>query len=432
MEAEDEGSKFRSIKIDKTTADTHAAAFDSAEGVAEAVKVVAFEQQAEEEQDISADMGRERVKAEKGLQVAMAGKMEAESVAAAAVGSVSRKRKRTGLTVRWAEDDKLQSYKYFLKEEPIVKREKKRHADDGAADGSRGGAGRPGQSMQESKPLTASLDWYCPARFTLPPLLQAQQQDRGRLSSEKQTQREREKTTLRAVYMPGQETMQQPVDGGDKLEPSDVGVAIIPFELPRQAPAAPSPAETKTSGADLSNQTAELLSKLTSLASLINAPSSSSSAAIPPSASSPYQSHPMYPAAGGNGGPASALSSLFSSLSALPSSVPPIPAVSMSSLPAPPAASIAPSGGTSKLLSLLSNSSALSGLAAALQQAPTPPAVSLQPAQPPYAAPSHAAAYPPAATGYAPPSAHPPAASSGYYASTQPGYPALPQVSIHS
>ena len=207
----------------------------------------------------------------------------------------------------------------------------------------------------------------------------------------------------------------------------------------------------KPSGSE-SGVTVDLLSSLTSLATMLSS-SASASSSTPSSAGVSSAPSSFAPApATVSAPPSSNLSALLSNLSALSTSnVAPVVPSSYPSAAAPVNPAPAPGGGASRLLSLLSNSSALSGLAASLQapsqpapqpqypphptQQPYPPQPAAAPAVPPllpyhsqqspYAPlpPSTAAAAPPPSS-YRPPLLPPPGQPS-YYASAAPpvGYP---------
>ena len=466
----DEGSRFRSIKIDKSTADAHIDS-NAPKDEVQQPKVIAFEEavsppQSPPQSPPSQDVGdrADAVKAEEGM-------------------GVGRKRKRKGLSVTWQTEERLEDVRLFFKEEPIVKRDVKRQMTVDSRDS------RVQPPLLSTTPLTPTLDWYPPPRLQLAPLLQTQLQARGSQSTEKEKQKEREKGVLRSVYIPNQEPA-NPTESPESLAtPSvdDSQVSVIPFDVPKYAApeAAAMSGDSKPSGAEFSNRTVELLSKLSSLSSLASLLppaggfSASASALTAPPAASPYA--PYAPATSSATPSASGLSSLLSGLTAFSSSAQPsYPPTSpyastplyppqSQPLPPPPSASHAPppataisSASTSKLLSLLSNKSAVSSLAAAFQQS-APPAVAPAPPTPvsqPYSAPQQTSyspytapplppptpVYPPpppAVSQYAPPASpysapppsysapppsyypHPPQQSAGQYAP-------LPQVSILS
>ena len=273
-------SRFRSIKIDKSTADVGGHGGEAAvkgEGGVGDVKVVAFDEGGLSPPR-SPSEEKVQVKAEKGKQAQMEAMVDEGSAVLMGGGMVLGKRKRKGLSVSWQQEDRLESVRLFFKEEPIVKREKKISAGD-ARDGF-----AFSQSALPSTPLTPTLDWYTPAKLTLPPLLHTQLQSRGHLSTEKQTQLQRERSTLRSVYIPGQELPHNPTESPESLSSSaaasDAEVAVIPWEVAKYAPASEAaPAESRPSGAEFSSKTVELLSKLSSLALLI--PSASAAPAVP-------------------------------------------------------------------------------------------------------------------------------------------------------
>ena len=428
----DEDSKFRMIKIDKSTAEGHLEGH-SQDAPQEEKKVVGFEgtvspppspprsppEDVKMTVDQSMELKREEVSSYAGLGVGL-----------------GKKRKRKGLSVQWAEEEKLEDVRLFYKEEPIVKRDQTKQMTVDSRDS------RVLPPLQSTTPLTPTIDWYTPPRLILSPLLQTQLQARGQQSTEKVAQREREKSVLRSVFIPNQELPPNPSESPESLMPppvDDSQVPVIPFDAPK--PAAPEShaggVESKPSGAEFSIKTVEILSKLSqlsSLASLIAPPASASPPATayggyPPPAPSSSSSAPP---------PPSNLSSLLSNLSAFsaasnPSYPPPqypqytapppaLPPVQQQGLPMPmppppppsTASTAAPSSSTSKLLSLLSNKSALSGLAAAFQ--PPPPPATPSPAPAPHASPylSYTAPLPP------------PPSHAAYPAASSPSYPLPP------
>ena len=463
-------SKFRSIKIDKSTADVHSEAGHKEEAAAPVkLQLVAFDESLSPPRSPSEE-AKAQVSAEMGKQAAMEAMADEGSAVSSGVGLGKRKRK--GLSVSWQEEDRLESVRLFFKEEPIVKREKKSIAGD-ARDGFAFSLSHP---MLPSTPLTPTLDWYPPPKLSLPPLLQTQLQSRGHLSTEKQTQLQREKGVLRSVYIPGQELPPNPAESPESLNSpavNDADVPIIPFEVAKYTPPpeAVSLAESKPSGAEFSHKTHEILSKLSQLTSLASLLPSSSTSTVPVST-------PQYPTAPPTA-PSSLLSSMLSSLSSNlsgysaaslssysaspytagyapqpPAAVPqPLPSPAPLSSSVSAASSSGPLSSTSKLLSLLkSDHSALSSLAAAIQPAPpaaaapTPPPASAPMSYAPYAAQAApapalppASAYPAYSSPYAPPppppSSYQPPPSTYYQPtpSTAASYPpALSQVSIHS
>ena len=466
----DDAGTFRRIKIDKSTAEGHSE--PHRDDVAP-VKQIAFEEAISPPASPD-EGGAEVVQADKERQAAM--EREAEGVTASAVPAavgLGKKRKRAGLCVSWAEEDALESVRLFFKEEPIVKREKKKSATFDASDALFAPPSLP------STPLTPTLDWYPPPKLTLPPLIQTQLAARGQQSTERPVQRDREKSVLRVVYIPGHELPLNPSDSPEVLNPpviGDEGVVIIPFDPPKwTAPeSSASSRDNRPPGSDSSMKTVtvELLSKLSSLASLLTPGTAASHSGAMPSGAATSS----WPAAPVSSSSSPSLSSAVSSLPA-PSTYPPpsfypapyAPAPSSfapsSTSSAPPApAGGASSSSTSKLLSLLSNKSAVSGLTAAFQTPllsapapapaaplpipqpapyslyaapqPPPPAPVSYPPMPSYAPPPPPpASYPPPPSSYPPPPPPPvsyPQAQSSYYpppAQAAP-YPSLPQVSI--
>ena len=403
-------SKFHFIKIDKTTTEPHEHAVvhghtvELASPDADDKQAVSFDAAppspplspaAKSEAELAA------VSDDKEKQRSMAEKIEADAESKADGEAASEERpsnkKRKRLSVRWVEDEKLEDVKLFFKDELIARKEKKAAAAEVVEDKS-------------------AIDWYTPPPLAAPSSLQ----------------------TVGIV----------PVSGEERAGRRQ---AAFPGAKPNESEA-PASQNGATQG--------DLFSQLNSLASMLSSSTSASSSTLSAPVTSAASISTTAPAL--SSAPASNnLSALLSNLSALTAGTgaapAPVSAYSSASPPPSSAPAPAPAGGTSRLLSLLSNSSALSGLTASLsgtapppaqpqyppQQAqqpyhpPPPPAPIAAPQPPSYTAQPPYASYPPPPAAAVPPPAYrapllPPPAQSPYYGAPPApaaGYPHNNQVS---
>jgi len=313
--------------------------------------------------------------------------------------SSSAKKKKPRRSVTWVEDSAIEKIKLFFKDEPIIKLPAIKTQAELNKERTK--------TLANSIPLKPSIEWSTPEKLNLPAASQAIYQSRGKDSKEKEIQAEREKKSLKTFYQP-HELPPNPAEAEISTELPPPEIPIIPFHPITQTTPQQPPAQGK----------GDLLSQLSSLASMIGAksPNGSSTTSTNSSVS----------------GSLASLSSLINNLkppTQTPQPVPYTPApVAPYSTPAP-----APAAGTSKLLSLLAGGggSALGNIAAALSGnkpiQPTSQPNTQAPAsrwdRPPQTAPNTAAPppqqhYPPPQQHYAPPQPQQPAS----YAQPPPVY----------